>query len=184
MATSFSNTVTSVWRRATIFGPLGLGSDATPQTFSESKLFLLKLDTTVNVPLNLLNASQSLDTLICEKPSTSPPGKFFAHSNALRLLDTVRTGGPAARAQISDSATEEQKTHFMRFRSRLDQGDLFTAMVGPVFIVFCSSETLLHRLNLPSTLLSFSDSLFVTQLTIDNHTAYMEVADAADTSRW
>ncbi|KAJ7109475.1 hypothetical protein C8R44DRAFT_288995 [Mycena epipterygia] len=202
MASSFSNKVTSVWRRATIFGPLlvpllfvrqtflnvlflrGLGSDVVPETRSDSKPFLLKLDATVEVPLDLTNVGQSLDVIL-GKESTGPPGKFFQDTDALKLLDTVRTGGPSARATINDNATEEEKTHFARFRSRLNQGELFTAMVGSVFLGFCSSETpLMQRLNLPPTLVSCPDSVFMTQLDIENFSAYLEVAETADTSRW
>ncbi|KAJ7685308.1 hypothetical protein DFH06DRAFT_1313627 [Mycena polygramma] len=158
MAASFSN----VWRRTTIFGPLGLGSDAVAEPASESKPFSLKLDTTVNVPLDLTDVFQSLDTLVGEN-TAGPAGKFFTNANALKLLDTVRTGGPSARAM----------------------GELFTVMVGSVFLGFFSSETpLMQRLNLPSSLASLSDSIFVTQLHIENFTAYLDVADTADTSRW
>ncbi|KAJ7125488.1 hypothetical protein C8R43DRAFT_1135338 [Mycena crocata] len=202
MATTFSNTVTSVWRRATIFGPLGLGSDTVAETPSDSKPFVLKLDALVAVPLELTDATQSLDTMICDKPS-GPPGKFFSNVNGFKLLDTVRTGGPSGRVIIKDSATEEHKAHFTRFRSRLDQGELvldpslssslasltpvpqFTAMVGSDFLAFCSSESpLIQRLNLPANLIAFADSIFVTQVDIENFTAYAEVAGTADTSRW
>lgn len=84
---------------------------------------MLKLDATVDVPLDLTNVGQSLDVIL-GKESTGPPGKFFQDTNALKLLDTVRTGGPSARAAISDGATEEEKAHFARFRSRLNQGEL------------------------------------------------------------
>ncbi|KAJ7430742.1 hypothetical protein B0H11DRAFT_923423 [Mycena galericulata] len=58
-------------------------------------------------------------------------------------------------------------------------------MVDTVFLAFSSSETpLMQRLNLPPTLVSFADSVFVTQLVIENFTAYLEVAETADTSRW
>ncbi|KAJ7449925.1 hypothetical protein FB451DRAFT_744301 [Mycena latifolia] len=182
MASNFSNKVTSVWRRATIFGPLGLGSDVVPETPSESKPFLLKLDVTVAVPLDLTDVSQSLDAIIC-KESSGPPGKFFLDVNARRLLDTVRAGGPSARVTVSDAATEGEKSHFTKFRSRLDQGELFTAMVGTIFLAFCSSETpLMQRLNLPANLVSFPNSIFVTQLVIEDDTAYVEVAETAD--RW
>jgi len=162
----------------------GLGSDVVPETRSDSKPFLLKLDATVDVPLDLTNVGQSLDVIL-GKESSGPPGKFFQDTNALKLLDTVRTGGPSARATINDNATEEEKTHFARFRSRLNQGELFTAMVGSVFLGFCSSETpLMQRLNLPPTLVSCPDSVFMTQLDIENFSAYLEVAETADTSRW
>ncbi|KAJ7343367.1 hypothetical protein DFH08DRAFT_224658 [Mycena albidolilacea] len=202
MASSFSNTAKLVWRRATIFGPLygsfslpsfrqtflsvlfprGLGSDATADAPSESKPFSLKLDTTVIVPLDLTDVHQSLDAMIKED---GPPGKFFKDINAIKLLDTVRTGGPSARATIRDDATEEHKAHFARFRSRLDQGELFTAMVGSVFLGFSSSETpLMQRLNLPASLVAFSDSIFVTKLDIENLSMYVDVLETADTSRW
>ncbi|KAJ6496978.1 hypothetical protein C8R47DRAFT_972794, partial [Mycena vitilis] len=199
VAASFSN----VWRRTTIFGPLfvhplstvlqrylsilfprGLGSDAVAEPASKSKPFSLKLDTTVNVPLVLTDVFQSLDALVGEN-TAGPPGKFFTNANALKLLDTVRTGGPSARAMVTGDATEDQKAHFTRFRSRLDQGELFTAMVGLVFLGFFSSETpLMQRLNLPPSLASLSESIFVTQLHIENYTAYLDVTDTADTSRW
>ncbi|KAJ7097853.1 hypothetical protein B0H15DRAFT_797557 [Mycena belliarum] len=184
MAETFSNKVTSVWRRATIFGPLGLGSDIVPEMPSESKPFVLKLDATVAVPLDLMDVSQSLDAIMC-KESSGPPGKFFSDINAGKLLDTVRAGGPSARAAISDIATEEQKSHFTRFHSRLNQGELFTAMVGTVFLAFCSSETpLMQRLNLPATLVALPNSIFVTQAIIEDFSAYLEVVETADTSRW
>jgi len=143
---------------------------------------LLKLDTTVILPLNLTDVYQSLDTVI---KGDGPPGKFFKDTNAIKLLDTVRTGGPSARAALREDATEDQKAHFARFRSRLDQGELFTAAVGTAFLGFSSSETpLAQRFNLPPSLVSFSDSIFVTQLAIDNVTAYVDVLETADTSRW
>ncbi|KAJ7271893.1 hypothetical protein B0H12DRAFT_668457 [Mycena haematopus] len=182
MAASVSNNFKAVWKRATIFGPLGLGSDAIADTPSESKPFSLKLDTTVVVPLDLTDVYQSLDTIIKDD---GPPGKFFKDADAVKFLDAVRTGGPSARARTRDDATEEQKAHFARFRSRLDKGDLFTAMVGSVFLGFSSSETpLMQRLNLPPSLASLSDSVFVTKLEIENYTTYLEVLETADTSRW
>ncbi|KAJ6502442.1 hypothetical protein C8R45DRAFT_619835 [Mycena sanguinolenta] len=198
---SISNNVQAVWRRSTIFGPLydlplvphipflsvflrrGLGSDAAAaSTPSDSKPFSLKLDTTVIVPLDLTDVHQSLDTIIKDD---GPPGKFFKNTDAIKLLDNVRTGGPSARLRMTDDATEEHKAHFARFRSRLDNGDLFTAMAGQVFLGFSSSETpLMQRLNLPPSLASFSDSVFITKLEIENFTAYLEVLETADTSRW
>jgi hypothetical protein len=161
---------------------LGLGSDVVANAPSESKPFSLKLDTTVIVPLDLTDVHQSLDTII---GNDGPPGKFFKDTNAIKLLDTVRAGGPSARVCTRDDATEEQKAHFARFRSRLDDGELFTAMVGTVFLGFSSSETpLMQRLNLPPSLVSLSDSVFVTQLDVENFTAYADVLDTADTSRW
>ncbi|KAJ7741525.1 hypothetical protein DFH07DRAFT_53206 [Mycena maculata] len=202
MSSSFSHTVASVWRRATIFGPLsvpllfvrdtilnvmfprGLGTDVTPGSRSESKPFFLKLDATVSLPLDLTAVSESLDALICDKPN-GPSGKFFQNVNARKLLDTVRTGGASAKVSLRESASEEQRAHFARFRSRLDQGELFTAMVDAVFLAFSSSETpLMQRLNLPPTLIAYPDSVFVTQLDIENLSAYVAVAETADTSRW
>ncbi|KAJ6547682.1 hypothetical protein B0H19DRAFT_1166897 [Mycena capillaripes] len=200
MAASFSNKVTSVWRRATIFGPLGLGSDATAETPSDSKPFLLKLDATVTVPLDLTDVFQSLDTLVSE--DTGPPGKFFVDANALKLLDTIRAGGPSARAAVREDATEEQKAHYTRFRSRLDKGELVSQYQHPsyppfhaVIKVHCHGwigvpwlfffrDTAHATTQPPPSLVSFSDSVFVTQLVIENFTAYVEVAETADTSRW
>ncbi|KAK7020520.1 Chromodomain Y-like protein 2 [Favolaschia claudopus] len=179
-APTFSN---SLWKRATIFGPLGLGSDTSPKAPSDSKPFSLKLDTTIVVPLDLIDVHNSLNTIIKEDAS-GPPGKFFKSPNAMKLLDTIRTGGPSARVVISSGATEEQQAHFKRFRSRLDQGDLFTVMAGPIFLGFSSSATpLMQRLNLPPTLTSVPDSIFITQLQIENVATY-EVLETADTTRW
>ncbi|KAJ7632733.1 hypothetical protein FB45DRAFT_1003044 [Roridomyces roridus] len=175
------------WHRSTIFGPLGLGSDATresPSAEASSKPLLLKLDTTVSIPLALSDVSQSLDTLVCDKPPVAP-GKFFANANAHKLLDTVRAGGASAKASLSASASEEDKAHFARFRARLDRGDLFTVMVGTTFIAFSSSvNPLMQRLNLPSALTAMADSVFVSQLEIENHSAYVDIVETADTSRW
>ncbi|KAJ7172359.1 hypothetical protein C8R46DRAFT_1216200 [Mycena filopes] len=172
MAASISSTFTSVWRRATIFGPL------------KSTLFTLKLDTVVIVPLRLTDIYQSLDTKLTET-TNGPIGKFYKGANAVKLLDTVRTGGASARVVLRDDATEENKTHFARFRSCLDEGDLFTMMVGPVFLGFSSSNTpLMQRLNLPPNLAAFTDSVFLTELVIENPSDYLNIIDTADTSRW
>ncbi|KAJ6623535.1 hypothetical protein B0H10DRAFT_2431358 [Mycena sp. CBHHK59/15] len=195
-------TTTPRFERPTIFGVLfvplsfvrwtflklgfrrGSGSAVVHATPSTSKPFFLGLDNNIAVPLDLTNVTQSFDTIIGDKPN-GPPGKFFLDTNAHKLLDTIRTSGPSARVVIQDSATEAQKAHFQRFRSRLDQGELFTAMVGSVFLAFCSSETpLMQRLNLTPTLASLSKSVFVSQVVIENYTAYAEVAETADKSRW
>ncbi|KAJ7774958.1 hypothetical protein B0H16DRAFT_1880134 [Mycena metata] len=202
VVSSVSNKLASVWRRATIFGPLfvplifaqhtvlsvlfprGLGSDAVADTTSESKPFTLKLDATVILPLDLTDIHESLDTKFSET-TNGPTGKFYKGTNAVKLLDTVRTGGPSARVVMREDATDEHKTHFARFRSRLDEGDLFTMMIGNVFLGFASSNTpLMQRLNLPPSLASFTDSVFLTELHIENLSEYLDAVDTADTSRW
>ncbi|KAJ7046912.1 hypothetical protein C8F04DRAFT_1062141 [Mycena alexandri] len=184
VVTSVSNKLASVWRRATIFGPLGLGSDGVADTPSESKPFTLKLDATVILPLDLTDIHQSLDNKFSET-TNGPTGKFYKGTNAVKLLDTVRAGGPSARVVLREDATDEQKSHFARFRSRLDEGDLFTMMIGNIFLGFASSNTpLMQRLNLPPSLVSFTDSVFLTELHIENLSEYLDAVDTADTSRW
>ncbi|KAJ7108586.1 hypothetical protein C8R44DRAFT_293631 [Mycena epipterygia] len=151
---------------------------ATGENFDRTP-FLLKLDATILVPLDFSNVNQSLDTIVGKGPS-GPPGKLFLElTDALKLLDAVRTG-PSAIASINDSATEHEKAHFARFRSRLKQGDLFTAMGDSAFLAFCSTEhPQAQRLNLPP-LASRPDSVFVTRLVLENRRAYVEVAETAE----
>lgn len=57
-----------------------------------------------------------------------PPGKFYSQQAAMALLDTLRTGGSSGKVVTDIDSTENQRTHFDRFCSRLNAGELVRAM--------------------------------------------------------
>jgi hypothetical protein len=180
---------------------------------TSSSPFFLSLDSSVSVPVLLTAVSPSpsgapsLDFIV-EKTPKGPPGKFYQEQSALALLDTLRTGGPSARIVPDSSATDGQKQHFERFRTRLDTGELvssafsthqterdlcsriyfaqFVAMAGVEVLAFCSSENALiaQRLNLPLVLLGVPGRVLVSRVTIENYSAYADAAFQADSVRW
>ncbi|KAJ7063397.1 hypothetical protein C8F01DRAFT_1367963 [Mycena amicta] len=177
---AFFNPMPANSRRSTIFGPLGFGSYASPSSASDSKLFSLQLDVNIALQVVLMDSNQPLPAQAGNQPI---PGKFFHEHNAQKLLDTVRTG-PSARVVMDEGATEEQTTLFQRFHSRLAQGEMFTMMAGSKFMAFCSSDALVHRLNLPAALLAFSNSVFAAELVIQNDAAYVDVVMSIPTNAW
>ena len=46
----------------------------------------------------------------------------------MTLLDTLRTGGPCGKVVTDTNSTEGQRTHFDRFCSRLNAGELVRTM--------------------------------------------------------
>lgn len=101
--------------------------------------FFLSLDTSVSVPVALSNTSPSpsgapsLDFIVSKTPR-GPPGKFYRAQGALSLLNTLRTGGPSARVVSDANASDEQKVHFDRFCSRLNEGELVCFLL-PILIM-------------------------------------------------
>ncbi|KAF5380888.1 hypothetical protein D9615_004022 [Tricholomella constricta] len=190
------STLGAAWKRSTIFGPLGLGSDSEnkpapePVTseLSRSPPFFLNLDTSASIPVVLAetspapSGSPSLEFIVGNK---GPPGKFFSQKSALALLDTVRTGGPSAKIVPDASATPDHISQFELFQSRLSSGELFIAMAGVEVLAFCSDNALLsQRLNISPLLLGHPGDVLVARVVIENYSAYADAALDADGRRW
>ncbi|KAF7323073.1 Chromo domain-containing protein [Mycena chlorophos] len=172
----------SNWGRSTIFGPLGFGSYVAPSSTSDSgQLVILQLGVAVFLPIALEDSTFSN---VPSQNNAHSPGKFYDERHAHKLLDAVRTGGPSARVAIQAGASAEHKAHFERFRERLTEGEMFNFMVGDKSLVFCASETLVHRLNLPATLHASPGNVYTTQVDIENGEAYANVVMSAPTKDW
>ncbi|THU88410.1 hypothetical protein K435DRAFT_314458 [Dendrothele bispora CBS 962.96] len=156
---------------------------------TSSAPFLLNLDTSVSVPVELAEISttnaSNLDSIIATS-SKGPPGKFYAKEGALKVLDTLRSGGSSARIIPSGAATDQQKTDFERFFQRLSQDELFIALGGSDVLAFCSSDSALisQRLNLPSALISRTGNVLVSRVSIESYTAYANAIMEVDSERW
>ncbi|GLB34874.1 hypothetical protein LshimejAT787_0204390 [Lyophyllum shimeji] len=196
-ATAVMNTLGAAWKRSTIFGPLGLGSDpqAKPSVQvvnSESTRpapFFINLDTSASIPVILADASPSPSgspSLGCIVSNKGPPGKFYSQKSALALLDTVRTGGPSAKVVPDTYSTPDQRSQFELFHSRLSSGELFVAMAGVEVLAFCSSDNTLiaQRLNISPLLLGQPGTVLVARVVIENYSAYADAALDADGRRW
>ncbi|KAF5377047.1 hypothetical protein D9757_007701 [Collybiopsis confluens] len=192
----------SVWQRATIFGPLGLGSalqsseDVNNGTTGartdmiQTPPFSLILDITSKLPV-VLTASSSTDAPILNRVvqnvSAGPPGKFYSNEAALALLDTLRTGGGSAKVIPAPNATESEIRDFEKFRERLSKDELFVFMAGVDLLVFCSSKPSLiaQRLNAPASLLNESAGVLVGRVNIANYSAYADaVVQVGSTVPW
>ncbi|KAK7467215.1 hypothetical protein VKT23_004273 [Stygiomarasmius scandens] len=189
-SSSLTNAVSAAWKRSTIFGPLGLASESKPSAPSESTSsapFLLNLDISVSVPVELADSSAgtNLDAAVASS-SKGPPGKFYANESALRVLDTLRSSGSSARVIPSRDATDSHKSDFERFLQRLSEDELFIASAGSDVLVFCSSGSALisQRLNLPASLISHAGNVLVSWVSIDNFSAYANVIMDVDSLRW
>lgn len=97
--------------------------------------FLLRLGPSVSVPVVLTNTSTSqstslsLETIVAAS-AKGPPGKFYV---GLAVLDALRTPGPAAQIVPSSDSTDENKSHFEQFRTRLGEGNLASGFIPNVY---------------------------------------------------
>jgi len=183
-----SSILPNKWKRPTIFGPLGLGSEspATPELRKTSQLYL-NLDSSVSIPIALLNApGSSSNSLSVQIGGKGPSGKFYHMQAALALLETLRASGMSAIVVVDQYGPTEDKEHFIRFSERLDQGDIFVAISGVQLLVFCSSTATLvsQRLNTPTALLNEPGKVLVSQVKIENYSGYADAAVDADVRRW
>ncbi|KAG5653829.1 hypothetical protein H0H81_010102 [Sphagnurus paluster] len=190
-----TSNISAVWRRPTIFGPLGLGLDSQSTqeptvTNTESSPFFLHLDASTSIPLILsekpsVPGASSLDDIVGNK---GPPGKFYIEKSALAVLDTVRAAGPSAKIMLDVCATDDHKSQFELFHSRLSAGELFVAMAGVEVLAFCSSDNALlsQRLNISPALLGRAGEILVARVVIENFSAYADaaLAGAANSERW
>ncbi|KAF9464785.1 hypothetical protein BDZ94DRAFT_1255878 [Collybia nuda] len=185
------SSLSAAWKRSTIFGPLGLGSETQAKPFSgpfepaQSASFFLNLDSSISIPVTLTPTSPS-SSINLGMGQGGPSGKFYQLQPALSLLDTLRTSGSSARIDLDVNVTNEQRDHFQHFHSRLRSGDLFVAMAGAEVFAFCSAGNSLisQRLNLPPSLLGHPEDIFVSRVIIENYSAYADAALHADSRRW
>ena len=87
---------------------------------STSQLYL-NLDSSVSIPLALLESSISLNVQIGSK---GPSGKFYHMQAALALLGTLRASGTSAIVVVDEYGSLEDRDHFLRFSARLERGDI------------------------------------------------------------
>ena len=79
----------------------------------------------MSVPIALkdIHVSQPfLDGL--DSMARNPTGKFYKDKHALALVATLAAQGSYARVTLVDGLGDEQKKHFDRFVSRLENGEL------------------------------------------------------------
>jgi len=186
MVASATNTPSVTWKCRTIFGELDLGSGVTTSSGAESSRsspFSLNLDSTVSIPVVLTHPLSSMETIVGKR---GPPGKFYNQQSAMALLDTLRTGGPSGKVVSNINPTDDQRTHFDRFCSRLNAGELFVAVAGMDVLAFCSSNnpSIYQRLNMPPSLLGQQGEVLVSRVIIENHSAYADAAVNADSREW
>ncbi|KAK0463963.1 uncharacterized protein EV420DRAFT_1729951 [Desarmillaria tabescens] len=191
-----SNNASAPWRATisnTIFGPLGLASDVLPAPttcdLSQSPALVLDLDISVKIPvvlMDVVSAPSSSSSWVFIAENKGLPGKFYDDKTALQIFNTLRTGSSAARVVPASNITEEQKAHFERFQARLDEGALFILPVGKEVLALCSSENALfcQRLNIPPALSCLKKSVLLTRVTVENISAYADVAVPVDAFQW
>jgi hypothetical protein len=65
-------------------------------------------------------------------------------------------------------------------------GSQFIGTVGLAVLIYCSSNniTISQRLNLPASLALLKDSILVTQVMIDDISAYASLTDQAKDAQW
>ncbi|CCM04595.1 uncharacterized protein FIBRA_06777 [Fibroporia radiculosa] len=193
-AESTSRGPSAAWK-FTIFGPLGIGRDAsttsqkvTTDSSAErvKPSLFLSLDSAVSIPILIVDVNPPgtyFDTLGA-KP-VGPTGKFYKGEHVPALLDTLRVQDSSARLVLG-SATDAEKTQFEHFQARLKSGELFVEMVDLELLAMCSSENLAlaERLVVPEKHRGLADTLVVVRVAIENHSAYANAVMHADDIRW
>ncbi len=186
---------------------LGLHHPLT-KTRSQSPTFVLNLDISVKIPVvltDIVSAPSSSSNWVFIAENKGLPGKFYNDKTALQIFNTLRTGSSAARVVPASNITEEQKARFERFHTRLDDGALvgftyiklmgyiiqppslqFILPVGKEVLALCSSENALfcQRLNIPPALSCLKKSVLLTRVTVENISAYADVAVPVDAFQW
>ncbi|XP_006458055.1 hypothetical protein AGABI2DRAFT_115074 [Agaricus bisporus var. bisporus H97] len=122
--TTTGSTENTVWTRSTIFGPLGLGSDisshVTSEIFDDASIpFQVNLDSSVSMPILLIDAVSSHTLPKSTLSQRGPPGKFYYGRHAVDLLGTLRSRGSFSRAVLTQEATEISRMNFRHFKKRL-----------------------------------------------------------------
>ncbi|KAF9454566.1 hypothetical protein P691DRAFT_806734 [Macrolepiota fuliginosa MF-IS2] len=178
------------WRRSTIFGPLGLGTDATSLGTNEGNIdessipFQINLDASTTIPVLFVDAITSSTFPGSAMSRRGPPGKFYRGSHATDLLGTLRTKGSFARVRLSPEV-DARDQNFKHLVKRLINGELFVAMIDRDLLAFCASGNALfaQRLNVPPSLLSV-EGILVTHVSIEDHSAFANATANADDTIW
>jgi hypothetical protein len=90
-----------------------------PNALSRSIPFQVNLDSSVSMPIVLVDAASSSTLPKSALSRRGPPGKFYCGSYAAELLGTLRTKGSFSRATLSPEATEVDRLNFRYFMKRL-----------------------------------------------------------------
>jgi hypothetical protein len=167
-------------------------------------LFQVNLDSSVSMPIILVDTVSSPTLPKSTLSRQGPPGKFYRGRYAVELLGTLRTKGSFARAMLSPEATEIDRSNFRHFMKRLLGEELvgfsssefssfqvltifyqFLAPVDGDLLVFCSSTNALstQKLNIPSNLAS-AEAVLVSHVSIENYSDFASAANHADNVRW
>ncbi|KAI0780944.1 hypothetical protein BD413DRAFT_608159 [Trametes elegans] len=196
---TFASRVTSAWSQSTIFGPLALGLSPTwsqhqlrdqPAASSSANkryTFNLNLDPAVSLPVVLKDTHASHEFLEkLDSAARNPTGKFYEDQFSLALVETLRPHKSYARVAVGDDSPEDHKQHFKRFLSRLQAGDLFIQMnrFEPLVMFAGENIALGQKLDVPAPLLGLAGTAVVAHVSIEDHSAYAEAAEHADSSRW
>ena len=141
-------------------------------------------------------AKRLTDLLPLQRPG--PPGKLYADG----VLDTVSSTGSCGRLAVDDSADATQINHFKQLQNQLDMGKLvrktlclwhmkyllkllifqfITTLGGSVLVAFDSQNRVAgEKLGVGSALLGLAETVIVSQVSIENGSAYADYAMNAE----
>ncbi|KAF7969897.1 hypothetical protein HWV62_25631 [Athelia sp. TMB] len=186
------------------FGSLGgSGSSASiASTLPATPAFSLSLDSAAVVPIYLRDifaetGMSSLSSIVTTLPK-GPPGKFYRGDTASAMVDCLAPGGSSARVEVNENVDAEQKRHFERFRSRLEDGELvrlstnfsdqkltvaqFICLSGDEVLAFWSSSNagFGEKLRAPENLVGLPAIIIISRVTIEDLSSYADVACKAE----
>lgn len=81
--------------------------------------FQVNLDSSVSMPILLIDAVSSHTLPKSTLSQRGPPGKFYYGRHAVDLLGTLRSRGSFSRAVLTQEATEINRMNFRHFKKRL-----------------------------------------------------------------
>ena len=190
------------------FGSLGgSGSSASAaSTLQAIPAFSLSLDSSAVVPIYLRDVfaetgMSSLSSIVATHPK-GPPGKFYRGDTASAMVNCLAPGGSSARVEVNENVDVEQKRHFERFRSRLEDGELvwlsdtfsdqkltvvqFICLSGDEVLAFWSSSNagFGEKLRAPENLIGLAAIVIMSRVTIEDFSSYADAACKAEHVRW
>lgn len=153
------------------------------------------------------SGSGSVKTLdlkeVFSKTPAAAPGKFYNPEAGSKLLSTLRTGGPCARAELMPGEDEEHEQNWEKFRDRLEDKDTvicvllcywvvliilkqFVAGAGLHILVLVASANIeaCEALGIPDVLTGLRREIIVSATDIEDASSYSDATDLADNSRW
>ncbi|TFK54836.1 hypothetical protein OE88DRAFT_1805256 [Heliocybe sulcata] len=187
--------LSATWGQTTIFGPLGFSTNtsftvatngASSDDSTPDRPFLLSLNPEVAIPITLKDIyvgssleQHSLDAVIAKCQSKGPPGKLYKDPPISSVLST---GGSSARVVLDSTANDKQKEAFSKFYDLLDGQTLFLAMAADAMLAFFSSESraLAEKLGVHDSLVGLGNTILASHVSIQDYTAFVELALEAE----